>query len=122
MKSRIGCLYFKRNGGSRQNPFGEWVLASDKPENLVLGAAAKDDGTRTRLAARDESPPLRAADVFRLSLASVTQVKQWLAQIRADDCLPVRQNKSISVSRKCIRQTNDFSDKGTKFAGATPPE
>ena len=65
-------------------------MASDKPENLVLGAAAKDDGTRTWLAARDESPPLRAADAFRLSLASATQVKQWLAQIRADDCPPVR--------------------------------
>ena len=80
-------------------------MASDKPENLVLGAAAKGDGTRTWLAARDESPPLRAADAFRLSLVSATQVKQWLAQIRADDCPPVRCSKSIFADAK-IHQAN----------------
>ena len=69
-KMRVVAVAFtlRDEGGSRQNAFGEWVLASDKPENLVLGAVAKDDGTRTWLPARDESPPLRAADAFRLSL------------------------------------------------------
>ena len=54
--------------GSRQNPFGEQILASDKPENLALGAAAKDDGTRAWLAARDEGSPLRAAGTFGCTL------------------------------------------------------
>ena len=58
MYSIIGCLFFKERRGSRRNFFGERISACDQPENLVLGAAAKDGGTRARLTARDKSCPV----------------------------------------------------------------
>ena len=51
--------------GSRQNPFGERILASDKPENLALGAAAKDDGTRAWLPARGAVKILSVNEFWR---------------------------------------------------------
>ena len=56
------------------------------------------------------------------TLVSATQVEQWLAQIRADDCPRSDEAKVFSRMRKYLRQTNGFSDKGTKFAGTTPPK
>ena len=57
MAGDIGCLYFKRDGGSRRNSFGERISASDKPENLALLAEALADARRAWLPARDEGCP-----------------------------------------------------------------
>ena len=58
MYSIVGCLFFKKRRGSRRYFFGERISACDKPENLVLGAAAKGGGTRARLTSRDKSCPV----------------------------------------------------------------
>ncbi len=58
MYSITGCLFFKERRGSRRYFFGERISACDKPENLVLGAAAKGGGTRARLTSRDKSCPV----------------------------------------------------------------
>ena len=58
MYSIVGCLFLKERRGSRRYFFGERISACDKPENLVLGAAAKGGGTRARLTSRDKSCPV----------------------------------------------------------------
>ena len=50
-------------------------------------------------------------------LVSGTQVEQWLAQIRADNCPRLDEEKVFSRMRKYLRQTNGFPDQSKSLPG-----